>query len=508
MNKYGNSHLLNYRFMKKLNKYQTQSKNIFKISNVLKFINLVLIILIIIYSIRIVLSPIEFSKFEISETMKAKGYNSQVIICKISDNINKINQSMRTQHVFKNKLMNLDLSPPNIPEMALPETGITLRSLIDVIKSYFPDYFTTISGEIVNNDDTNELTIRIQNNKKALSETWKIQGNSSSIDSFLQNAAEFIAKDLEPSTLASYYFLTNNPRTEEIIKYCIANEPKYDDYFVYNLWGCELIINDHPEEAIEKFKKAVEIKKDYTSAYMNWGFALFEMKRFDEAIKSIELAIKYDKNKIAAYNFVGSIYLMKNKYEYAANFYLKALRINKNHIYANYGYASTLFGQKKYDSAIISYRSATKERPFNAGFNSSLADAYRMIGDTSNAIRYYEDALIADSTFCPAAIIYAELLNALGKFSESISLLEGIKTNLPYEIKTKTLHGIDFLFWNLSESDQRAYYNFVLGSAYLGNSNLKLGRNILDKAYDESPKSRYGRQAKRLIDSLFNSPTN
>lgn len=209
----------------------------------------------------------------------------------------------------------------------LPEFSLSINDLYSLISDILGLYKIKIGGEIVENNKSYELKLRIST-KKRIYEEIIFRDN---IEELISNAAEKIYNYSYPYDYALYLFHKTPPDTniQEIIEFSntIQNGIQYEDkpYKIYNLLGCikifyatkKYLTNDYDLfkqkilESIEDFKKSYNLNNNNYDNLMNLGliyyFYLHDNKNgtyyFNKAIK-----IKQD---LFTLFYWGSSYLMQ-----------------------------------------------------------------------------------------------------------------------------------------------------------------------------------------------------
>lgn len=89
-----------------------------------------------------------------------------------------------------------------------------------------------------------------------------------------------------------------------------------------------------------------------------------------------------------------------------------------------------------YEEAIIVFEAAIKLEPKQASIYVSLADAYREIFDTNQAIENLQIALILDDTLTEAYLKLADIYILLGEYEQAVAILQqGIETTQDKEME-------------------------------------------------------------------------
>jgi|SRR5215213_4808450 len=103
-------------------------------------------------------SFILIESFEIPESLREKGYTSNVVANKLADQINTITATAKT------KADRYKFTPSfyeTLPDVEVPEAKVSIKSIVRYVKEVFGFTPTRINGEILILDDQLHLTVRI-----------------------------------------------------------------------------------------------------------------------------------------------------------------------------------------------------------------------------------------------------------------------------------------------------------------------------------------------------------
>jgi len=137
-------------------------------------------------------------------------------------------------------------------------------------------------------------------------------------------------------------------------------------YIKFYLGTCHLAL-ENTETAYRLFSQALELnpdKQDIPSIYSYMGVCLKDMGDYTGALDVLKKGEAYDQERTDIYNLMGFCYFMQKKHEKAINAFKKVIALNP--------------------SSAIDY--------------ANIASNYRDMGDTDNAIAYYQIALSIDSS--------------------------------------------------------------------------------------------------------------
>jgi len=140
-----------------------------------------------------------------------------------------------------------------------------------------------------------------------------------------------------------------------------------DTYYIkFYLGTCHLAM-ENPETAYRYFGRALERnpdKQDIPSIYSYMGVCLKDMGDYNGALDVLKKGEAYDRERTDIYNLMGFCYFM----------------------------------QKQHKKAIAAFKKVIALNPSSAIDYANIASNYRDMGDTDNAITYYQIALSIDSS--------------------------------------------------------------------------------------------------------------
>lgn len=113
----------------------------------------------------------------------------------------------------------------------------------------------------------------------------------------------------------------------------------------------------------------------------------------EEALKSALLETKENPNLEMAQVLVGNLYMLQDEVNEADKYFKAAQRINPKSIEALKGIASLKVKKNELPVAIELYNRALKWKPDDASLHLILADLYRQMGQTQDAVRAYKNFL-------------------------------------------------------------------------------------------------------------------
>jgi tetratricopeptide (TPR) repeat protein len=147
------------------------------------------------------------------------------------------------------------------------------------------------------------------------------------------------------------------------------------------------------------FLRAVELYPAYANAWNNLG-GIYQMyfNQQDSALHAFAMASSIDLNDPKPVYNSGLIYQGLKDSLKAEEFFRKTLDIDSEYIPALTSLADQLFMQLRFSDAIPFYLRAERIKPGQFAVCNNLGSSYVMIGDTLNALKYFEQALAMNSS--------------------------------------------------------------------------------------------------------------
>lgn len=184
---------------------------------------------------------IVIEQFEVPAYLASNGFTGKTIANRLNDELVKINRQSVVS--FNNVIINLNSAAT--PDIIIPGSAISFNTLIrNVIETYKKPIFI-VSGEIVKDNNKLELQVRLKNKGKSPI----IEDRDNNIDNMIRLAGELLYEQIDPLTLAGYYFYNGN--LKNAIYMCKAHQ---------------VVPNN-------------EVKK-----YLIWSSSLFGLKYYNEAL--------------------------------------------------------------------------------------------------------------------------------------------------------------------------------------------------------------------------------
>ncbi|NTW25373.1 MAG: CHAT domain-containing protein, partial [Lentimicrobium sp.] len=344
------------------------------------------------------------------------------------------------------------------------------------------------------------------------------------------NMGRFLALVNKDSESLEYY-----EKTERIfLEKFGANHPDLGSLY-QNMGQTYIHLADY-EKALIFFTKALSIASEnlepghpnILQIYMNIGYVYEKKAEYESALKYYELSLPLDKNNpaiIKTYSNLASLYFSLKKPERADEYYGQAIEsavriLGKDHpetglLYTRYGYFLMVTNQedrsigifrKAYEISLNNYGSKSREVSNNL---THIGNYYLIKNDIGNALKYYQDAIIAlvkdfnnadYSSNPPENTIDPDryLVNALNGKAEALSLT-GKETNLKnsletYKLSIKVVEKLRSTYQNeesklmLSDEERKTFLNTVKIATDLYRLTSK--KHYLEEAFKYSDKGK------------------
>ncbi len=204
----------------------------------------------------------------------------------------------------------------------------------------------------------------------------------------------------------------------------------------YAIYGKALDWSGKPEEASTQIARALEINKDYAPAQSYMAEALVDQQRYDQAQLAIGEALKLDPNNIDILHDNGYILESLGDYASAAKQYEAVLKLEPNLAFVKMDLARVYRATGRYNDALDLLVAVDTQVPKNALVQFEIGRTYETyIGDTTDAIQYYEHATEIDQNYALPWVrlgtlryLQASWDQAITAFERAISL--GVTGNL------------------------------------------------------------------------------
>lgn len=244
------------------------------------------------------------------------------------------------------------------PDIEVPGTGVSIRSVFRITKGFFGFRETRVGGEIVRDGEQYRIRLRIYGQGATAD---PLPG--SDLDELLHQGARRLLDATDPYILAASLADDEPAAALRAIAQCLAREPASDDPWAYNLWGFILVKQGRIEAAFEKYQAASEAKPDFALAFSNWGLALAKLGDHEAAIAKYRRALEVDPRFRSAYNNWGIALTALGRHDAAIDKYRQAVQVDPKYSRAFYNWGSAHQALKQYDAAIEKFELAVQYDP-------------------------------------------------------------------------------------------------------------------------------------------------
>ncbi|MDT8271721.1 MAG: tetratricopeptide repeat protein, partial [Desulfomonilia bacterium] len=180
------------------------------------------------------------------------------------------------------------------------------------------------------------------------------------------------------------------------------------------------------QEAIYHATEALNIQSGYVPAMNNRGFGLLLQGKYEEAVHQFTQALDREPNYITAHYNTGLALYGMGRVDKAIRSYERVLELDPQHAGARRGKKEAYIKQQEINERIIKVRQSIKDEPNNSILLYTLAEHYRMIGRTGEAMEVYDRALSIDPDMIPALFARALVYTESSEYDKALSSLYAI----------------------------------------------------------------------------------
>jgi tetratricopeptide (TPR) repeat protein len=353
---------------------------------------------------------------QVPDELAKQGYRPEVIARRLRDEVLEIRRIAASRR--EGREIQPDSEQLNIE---LPGTGISLGSLLRIVKRFFESSETRVTGEIVSHDGEYELRLRFLGHGLHAEIPARSQAE---LDDLLHLGAREMMKISEPYILAAYLADVDQEEALKAIVHSLENDDEDDDHWALTLWGWLLTTQDRHQEAIAKYQAALERKDDFILAASDWGITLTRMEKHDEAIAQFERALTWDPNFHGALNNWGVALVGKGQTEAAIAKFREALEIDPKFVRAHNNLGAALAKLKRHDEAMEVYATALDIDPWNSDTLRNWGDLLLAMKEYEQAAERYQKAAKSDSTDAHVFLNWGIALSELDQGKEAIARFE------------------------------------------------------------------------------------
>jgi tetratricopeptide (TPR) repeat protein len=294
--------------------------------------------------------------FSVPKQLEENGITPEVVAKRVGVAMSKIEIDAQTRM----KKDNLTSLHDEGPDVEMPGTRLSLKTLVEITRNILGTYQTHISGDIVAQATTETskspqvtVTVYITKGKNRISAGWLV-ANSNDFDSLARETAEMILQQVNPFILAVHrYDHGEVGKAVELAQAMVANdnEDRREKSAAATLLGIVLYNQKKYADAIAEYQKAIELDPKYAPPYNNWGVVLDDRGIYDEAIAKYQRTIKLDPKNPAPYNNWGFVLYQCKRYDEATAKYQKAIELDPKFADPYSNWTIVLLEQGKYREA-------------------------------------------------------------------------------------------------------------------------------------------------------------
>jgi Flp pilus assembly protein TadD len=333
---------------------------------------LLIVLLIFISSREVIKDSIYVDTFECSKSIIDLGYSNNIVTSMFMMNINSIKYTAKS--TMKSKYFSTQ-SSDKVFEVKIPNSDISLASLVNSIKTVIGHIPPRVSGNVVSAKNGKVSLLISANGKYQVFE-------GDSVESALKLGAEYAYQQLDPYIYAAYIYRVDRSQLLPAIRNVLCRPPLKDHAWAFYLWGMYLVDQKDFKGGLSKFTEAIRLDSKFPNPYYGIGYIL---RKYGDTPN-------------------GRIY------------YLKALELDKNFVEAIAGLGSILEEEGRDDDALAQYHCALTLSPEMAWAYKAIGKIMQKRGDYTSAIANYELALYLKPDFVEALTEYGDALKMSGDF--------------------------------------------------------------------------------------------
>lgn len=367
---------------------------------------------------------------------------------------------------------NLDLNiaaRDELPEIVVPQIGLSLGAIESSIRSVLPTRGHAISGELTLRDSKYALRLRFDG-KQVFSSDYE----SENPDDLMTKAAPAVMDNIMPSVNAAGQYREKKEdglqRANEIIAQYEESDINVQRAYIlkgnharkngiydeaekmfskakslnmkneqpYIQLGILLLSQGEHQQAIDQFQRVIAINPKSAKAYNNIGVALTALAnqenverysaKFDEAISQYKHAIAADPRYALPYNNLGLLLVHFERTKDAIANYRIAIQVAPKYMRAHWNLAYAMQEQGNFDDALTEYRAAigyTTDMKELAMLHTYIGDLFRkQAGDNDHqekAIAEYRRAIEMNKDYSWAHHNLGLVWREQGKIDDAIA---------------------------------------------------------------------------------------
>lgn len=338
---------------------------------------------------QVVLEPIGMP-----DILTEMGYSGDVAAHRIWDEVESINELAETSKA------RLSLQPVSRQiEIAIPDTGVSFKSIAHVLRRFLNAYETRIAGEFVCTSnpckrETLALRLRVFRDGHHILKLEPLGQKTE--DQYFREGALKLLEFIDPYVVASFHFSKRNRPAAKSMAESIVLAGAEDRKWAYNLLGLLRAEENDEEGAIEQFKLAIDSDPKFVVAHTNIGHSLHRMGMVDGAREKFQFVLGIDPEYEFAYTGLGAVLIEEGEFDGAIEQFETALKFNPLHAPALAQWGIALLRQGDNNGAKLKLVHALKMAPNSVNIHNNLGWISYLEGNYGAAIEQYDQALEID----------------------------------------------------------------------------------------------------------------
>lgn len=335
----------------------------------------------------IVIEPVSVPK-----SLADAGYTPEFVAARLGSAMKDVYHAAQTAKSFPT------LASPSrdaLDSIEVPQTKVSLRAFIDLVRYLTGIRPTTVQGMIVQEGTSLRLAIQVQRRAGEAPETGVFTSPDNGVDLLLAKAAHFALRSLDPYIEARY--LVTNGRSDEAVilarqaihSYACDNRCRS---MMYNLWGNVMADRHQDGAAIEKFRQAIACDPHNRLAQFSWITVLEGRGDFGLALERIQLVLDRVPDDAPAHAQLAEIYLNQGNLDAAEAEYGRAARLDASDPRIETSLAVVCYRKKKFVEGAEHFRNALAMDPGDAKLYLLWGQELFNIDDYAGAMAFAKSA--------------------------------------------------------------------------------------------------------------------
>ena len=379
--------------------------------------------------------------FGVPKLYADQGLTGEVLATRVRARLLEIEKESQSPIPKDNFVLAADVPP--IPELEVRGAHLSLKALIDLLRSILNKYPRRISADLDIGTSAPELTITLR-----LSQYRTCGGSVASKAADATTAVEAVAQGLlcqiNPLALALHNV---KPRDQSSIRAARATMNGVGDDLAfsrdyrgsaYNVLALFALLEGQSAEATTQLQKAVELDPKDASAYGDWGVVLLMEGNATAAVKKFEEASRIDSTDGSTYGNWALALLALDKPAEAAVKIKKAIALDSHSASLYNDWGLVLLKQQMRQEAIDKFRRSTELDGSYAVIYNNWGMALQELRKRQEAISKYERAIELDPEL---PVAYANWCGALTELDSRQAAIEKCQKALERSIqRIQTIH--------------------------------------------------------------------